>query len=244
MLLSPFTFSFSQPNPKDYVRLATVLTSFSYTQFFYHPQPNISNLTPPNKFDSNIRNILYWKNTNNANAKKISDILLYGIFVGGMPLSSYYMKNSNLFLINLEILSINGLVTNFVKYSTGRQRPYSFYNTHKNDDESYKSFFSGHTSTAFALGTSTAKMLIKYTKIDHRTVWVGALGLAAATGYFRIAADMHYFTDVLTGAIVGSSIGSMGFDWLDKRYKNEKFSDKLSTKIFYSPFGVGFFIAM
>jgi len=31
--------------------------------------------------------------------------------------------------------------------------------------------------------------------------------LAAATGYFRIAADRHYLTDVLAGAGVGLAIG-------------------------------------
>jgi membrane-associated phospholipid phosphatase len=31
--------------------------------------------------------------------------------------------------------------------------------------------------------------------------------MAALTGYLRIAADKHYFTDVLVGAIVGSAIG-------------------------------------
>ena len=31
--------------------------------------------------------------------------------------------------------------------------------------------------------------------------------MAASVAYLRIAADMHYFSDVLTGAIVGSAIG-------------------------------------
>ena len=239
-----FSFSHSQPNSKDYVRIAAELTSFTYTQFFYHPQPNTSNLTSPNKFDSNIRNILHWNSPNNVYAKNFSDLLLYGVFVGGIPLTSFYMKNYNLFLINLEILSINGLVTNVVKYTTNRQRPYSFYNTNNSDNESYKSFFSGHTSTAFALGISTAKMLTKHTDIDHKSIWIGTLGLATATGYFRIAADKHYFTDVLTGAIVGSLIGNLCFDWLDKKYKIEKDAGKLSTSITYTPNKINFFIRM
>jgi membrane-associated phospholipid phosphatase len=31
--------------------------------------------------------------------------------------------------------------------------------------------------------------------------------LAAATGYFRLAADRHYLTDVLAGAGVGLAVG-------------------------------------
>jgi hypothetical protein len=33
------------------------------------------------------------------------------------------------------------------------------------------------------------------------------LSLAAATGYLRIAADSHYFSDVLVGAAVGTAVG-------------------------------------
>ena len=98
-----------------------------------------------------------------------------------------------------------------------RQRPYSFYSK-KDDEDSYKSFFSGHTSTAFAIGTSTAKMFTNYSDIDKRIVWISALGLASATGYFRIAADKHYFSDVFVGAIVGSLIGNTMFDKLTRKY--------------------------
>ena len=38
-------------------------------------------------------------------------------------------------------------------------------------------------------------------------IWTGAMGLALATGYFRLAADKHYMSDVITGAITGVLIG-------------------------------------
>ena len=38
-------------------------------------------------------------------------------------------------------------------------------------------------------------------------IWTGAMGLALATGYFRLAADKHYMSDVITGAITGTLIG-------------------------------------
>ena len=104
-----------------------------------------------------------------------------------------------------------------------RQRPYSFYSK-KDDEDSYKSFFSGHTSTAFAIGTSTAKMLTNYSDIDKKIVWISALGLASATGYFRIAADKHYFSDVFVGAIVGSLIGNTMFDKLTRKYQKSIFA--------------------
>jgi membrane-associated phospholipid phosphatase len=38
-------------------------------------------------------------------------------------------------------------------------------------------------------------------------IWGVGLVSAAAVGYLRIAADQHYFTDVLVGAAAGSAIG-------------------------------------
>jgi membrane-associated phospholipid phosphatase len=34
-------------------------------------------------------------------------------------------------------------------------------------------------------------------------IWGVGLTLSTATGYFRIAGDKHYFTDVVTGAAIG-----------------------------------------
>lgn len=225
---------YSQPNPKDYIRLATELGAFSYSQFFYSPEKEFPNSSSVNSFDSSIRNVLRWKKSSHKEADKLSDLLLYGVFVGGMPISSYWLKDFNMLLINLEILSINGLMTNIIKYGIGRQRPYSFYQTKIDDDESYKSFFSGHTSTAFALGTSTAKMLSNYTSLNTKAIWVSTLSLATATGYLRIAADKHYFTDVFVGAIVGSTVGHIAFEKLHRRYNK-----KVSTSPFLPRFSYG-----
>ena len=228
------SFMYAQPSTKDYIRIGAELSFFSYTQFLYH-QPNTNpKFTSPNDFDSFVREKIHWGNSKNKFAAEISDILLYGVFVGGIPFSTLYLKNHELLLINLEILSINGLITNIVKNAFQRQRPYSFYSK-KNDEDSNKSFFSGHTSTAFAIGTSTAKMLTKYSNINKRAIWISALGLASATGYLRMAADKHYFSDVLAGAVVGSFIGGTMFDRLTKKYQKNNILGKSAAKFNYSP---------
>ena len=56
-------------------------------------------------------------------------------------------------------------------------------------------------------------------EMDKTIVWISALGLASATGYLRIAADKHYFSDVFVGAIVGSLIGNTMFDKLTRKYQ-------------------------
>ena len=38
-------------------------------------------------------------------------------------------------------------------------------------------------------------------------MWVAGLVFASAGAYLRVAADRHYATDVITGAVVGSAIG-------------------------------------
>ena len=38
-------------------------------------------------------------------------------------------------------------------------------------------------------------------------MWAAGLTLATTGAYLRIAADRHYATDVLAGAIVGSAVG-------------------------------------
>ena len=229
---------YAQPRTTDYLRVGAELSFLSYTQFFYHQVNTKPNITPPNSFDSFLREKIQWENSKNELAAEISDVLLYGVILGSIPLSSVYLKDQDFLLINLEILSINGIITNIVKYAAQRQRPYSFYSK-KNDVDSYKSFFSGHTSTAFAIGTSTAKMLAKYSDINKRIVWVSALGLASATGYLRIAADKHYFSDVFVGAIVGTIIGNTMFHKLTKRYQKISFHKKYSSKFYFNFHRIG-----
>src|SRR6059058_3168029 len=69
------------------------------------------------------------------------------------------------------------------------------------------SFFSGHATLAFALATSAGTVA---SMRHHRlapVMWAVGLLLATTGGYLRIAADRHYATDVLTGALVGSAVG-------------------------------------
>ena len=75
--------------------------------------------------------------------------------------------------------------------------------------EANSSFFSGHTSGAFAGAIFLAKA---YTDMYGKTawskiVWTTSLSAAAFTGYCRVAAGEHFVTDVLAGALVGSAAG-------------------------------------
>ena len=94
------------------------------------------------------------------------------------------------------------------------------------------------------VGTSTAKMLCNDTSFNTKAIWASTLSLATVTGYLRIAADKHYFTDVLVGAIIGSTVGHIAFEKLHRRYK-KKLSNSLSLPRFsYSPFNICLFVPL
>ena len=99
--------------------------------------------------------------------------------------------------MSLNVISLNGIITNIVKMTVKRQRPDSFYKTRADADDSFRSFFSGHTSTTFALGTSNAILLSEAYPDKRNLIWFANLSLATATGYLRIAGDKHYLSDVL-----------------------------------------------
>ena len=69
------------------------------------------------------------------------------------------------------------------------------------------SFFSGHTSLAATLaGSVTALAFLRGYGYRHVALGVG-LGLSLTIGVLRMAAQRHWFTDVLTGWIVGAALG-------------------------------------
>ena len=81
-------------------------------------------------------------------------------------------------------------------------------------------------------------MLTNYSEIDKRIIWISALGLASATGYFRIAADKHYFSDVFVGAIVGSLIGNTMFDKLTRKYQKMSSLGARTPNLYYNSQGI------
>lgn len=80
-----------------------------------------------------------------------------------------------------------------LKYTTHRERP---------DGSNHYSFPSGHTAVAFAAASVIDK---RYGGIAG---W-GAYAAAALAGEARVADNHHYFSDVVTGAVLGTVIGHL-----------------------------------
>jgi membrane-associated phospholipid phosphatase len=105
-------------------------------------------------------------------------------------------------------------INQLVKFLAVRERPDAHaralsddavVRVHHVDDD--LSFYSGHTTEAVALAVAggTVASLRGYRWAP--LVWSVGLPPALVTGYLRMAADRHYFTDVLAGAIGGAAIG-------------------------------------
>jgi membrane-associated phospholipid phosphatase len=102
------------------------------------------------------------------------------------------------------------VLTQLVKYTVRRARPSedTCHPGHAKEMDRNLSFFSGHTALAFAFISSAQETAHLRGKPTSDWVWVGG-GVAAATGYFRMAAGRHYLIDVLTGAGVGYAMGRL-----------------------------------
>ncbi len=116
-------------------------------------------------------------------------------------------------MVIVESVAISAMTTSLTKITFGRERPYAARLPEAEKPlvlgaaDNNLSFYSGHTSFTFSLavasGTVATMRGYKYAPL----VWISGLGMATTTGYLRIAADRHFFTDVLVGAVMGSAIG-------------------------------------
>lgn len=122
-------------------------------------------------------------------------------------------------LINLEALAITGALQGATNVLVSRERPFgegcgqgelpgdaidcknSFH---------YRSFFSGHSAFSF-----TGAALICVHHLENELLggpWdaiscAGGYAVAATTATFRVVADVHYASDILLGAAVGTLVG-------------------------------------
>jgi membrane-associated phospholipid phosphatase len=125
----------------------------------------------------------------------------------------------NACVISTAVL-LNSAVTLALKYSVNRDRPFITYpDITKKSKAGSPSFPSGHTSSSFALATSLSLTYPKWYVIAPSYTW------AATVGYSRMHLGVHYPSDVLAGAIIGS-----GCAWLT-HIVNKKLVSHKAAKI-------------
>lgn len=102
------------------------------------------------------------------------------------------------------------LVNQSVKFAFGRQRPLVHFQSDSGfvaSQDDNLSFFSAHASQTFGLAVSAGVVAHRRGSPLEPVIWATGLSLATATSYFRVAGDKHYLTDVLAGAVWGTTAG-------------------------------------
>jgi membrane-associated phospholipid phosphatase len=145
-----------------------------------------------------------------------SDVLIYAVVAAPFVLLAGERVQDDwetFSLMYAEVIALAAILPAFGKGTVERPRPYT-YNPdvpmdYKTTSDAKKSFFSRHTSMAFASAVFLSTAYDDYYP-DSRSspyVWVGSLLAASAVGYMRYASGEHFPTDIITGAVVGSAVG-------------------------------------
>ncbi len=132
-----------------------------------------------------------------------------GIFIGGL-----IKKNREEQYKACEMGSsiiIAALSAQSLKWIFNRPRPSETYNTiYPYKVETGTSMPSGHTTIAFAAATSLSLQYKKWYVVIPAYTW------AASVGYSRIYLGVHYPSDVLAGAVIGTASAFAG-QWISKK---------------------------
>lgn len=104
-----------------------------------------------------------------------------------------------------QSLSYSGITVMGARILAGRYRPYLYEGPYKfigpTLDDDLQSFPSGHTTVAFAISTVLAEYY------DNNWVRIPLYGIATLTAYARMRNNMHWFSDVVVGALIGFAGG-------------------------------------
>ena len=174
---------------------------------------SISELNTLRRINPNNPNSAVWNNLSNT-SKYISVGVPVGYFVAGLMHDDKALKQKAAY--TAAAILFNTASTTLLKNVVKRERPYNTYTGIFPDKiESDYAFPSGHSSSAFATATSLAITTKKW------YVAVPAFAWSASVGYSRIYLGQHYPSDVIMGAIVGTS-SAIICHWASKQLAKRK----------------------
>ena len=160
-------------------------------------------------------------------ASDASDVILslvttYPIVFDAFALGYGYWRSADaayqMTVIDAEALAITSGLQGIANFSASREQPYGpdcgtqipSALSECNGPNRYRSFFSGHASVSFTSAGLTCSHHLHLHLFGGRAdtvACVTALVAASAVSVLRVMADVHYATDVLTGALVGAAVG-------------------------------------
>jgi membrane-associated phospholipid phosphatase len=153
-----------------------------------------------------------------TSASAASDVSL--LLAIALPLGAEMAHGLDTQLVNTslfygEVLGANLLLNTVVKYAVPRLRPYNHripapaaYVASQGAD-AYLSFYSGHTSTAFAAAVGGSYLFAAARPDSAVTPWLWGTqtALATATAIWRVRSGKHFYSDVAVGFVAGTGIG-------------------------------------
>lgn len=157
---------------------------------------------------------------------RIDDFSQYSPFLSVYALNAAGIRGKNNFKDRTIVLAtaylIMGTSVTIIKKTSKVERP---------DGSGTNSFPSGHTATAF--------MGAEFLRQEYKDVskWYGIAGYAVATctGFFRMANDKHWLTDVAAGAGIGILSTRIAY-WVHPLFKKTVFKDRGKMNGIVMPF--------
>ena len=226
-----------------------------------HPRPQHS-LQGGLWFDEDVRGALRARPLSNRHIfRSASDVSV--ALVAGWPFladalsTAYWYRGSRdvaqeLVLIDLQTLAISSAMQGVTNVLVSRERPYgrNCGSAQLPSDSSdctsaarYRSFYSSHSSFSFASAALVCTHHFRNQLLGppwDALSCAGGYAVAATTATFRVVGDMHYASDVLTGALMGTIIG-YGVPLL--HYRNRALAQRaersLQLELVPSPGGLG-----
>lgn len=147
--------------------------------------------------------------------------ILIGVFFAGYLLFSKQKQRAVLFPFisgGLSAVLAYFPVAFIIKNVTARPRPFMVLSLHQLIQDNSFAFPSGHTIFLFALGT----MIFPY----HKKIGTLTLIGGCIVGVARIVAGVHYPSDIVGGAVLGTLVGLFVY------YAHRTFLNKFYDRIF------------
>lgn len=197
----------------NYIRRSTIII-IGY--FFFTLSASAQNVDMDllNKINPQNPTATFWINTSNL-TYPIAAISTATVLSVGYINKNKQLQNKGFKLVGS--LAINAIVTYSVKKIINRDRPFEKYPTiiHPYEIKNGYSLPSGHTSVAFATATSLAISCKKWYVVVPAFTW------AASVGYSRLYLGLHYPSDVLAGAVIGTGSALLS-NWLSSKIFKQK----------------------
>jgi membrane-associated phospholipid phosphatase len=123
-----------------------------------------------------------------------------------------------------EAIAIASAISGIIKGFAGRARPFvtpdepwhwSF--LHGWTDARYFSMPSGHTTATIAFATAVSVASVRWKPPARAVMIAGAFAAVLLVAFARIYTNQHWFSDVATGALLGSVTGFILTRWHERR---------------------------